>query len=726
MSAAATCAGPPGRGGAAFDRLRPAAVVLALLATVCWPALARAERAPSRQSGFAEVRPACAAPAAGRARCFALVRDQVSSADAGRPGVRPYTAGDGAATAGPAGGLTPEALEVAYGYSAEGGAGQTIAVVDAFNDPKIEEDLAAFDAHYGLGECTKANGCFRVVSQFGSESKLPANDQEGWSWEISVDVEAARATCQGCRIVLVEANSDLYGNLAAAANEAVALGATEVSNSYGGPEAALGANVRTAYNHPGIVFTASTGDDGYDDWDYELEGLRPPGMPNAPASLPSVVAVGGTSLHLRPDGTRASESVWNDDGFNDIKGFEAGYITGGGCSTLFTAPGWQAAAPGYGAASCGGHRLAADVAAVGDPMTGFDVYDDFNYCGCKEVAKIIEAHKGWETFGGTSLSSPIVAAMYALAGGSAGLADPAVTLYAHLGDPSTLFDVAEGGNGLCAGEPATRCGSPNAEYGATVDCEGTTACDAAAGLDGPSGVGAPVGLQAFEPAFPSAVITPPSSLVANAPATFGSGASTDPYPGGSIAAWTWSFGDGTGPVSEPAPTHVYSAPGDYTVTLAVRDAFGLAGATAEIPVHVGAAPPPTPGQGVAPFVGRLIAPAARIVGGVARVGPAGAFRVRISCPPGVVTCVGTVTLRTTTAGSRKAHALLTLSSARFSVAAGRTATVRMHLAARGRARIARAHVLLTRATVSAHDPAGAAATTRALVTLRPALSARRR
>jgi hypothetical protein len=129
---------------------------------------------------------------------------------------------------------------------------------------------------------------------------------------------------------------------------------------------------------------------------------------------------------------------------------------------------------------------------------------------------------------------------------------------------------------------------------------------------------------------------------------------------------------------------------------------------------------------VAPFVGHVISPAARIVGGVARVTPAGGFKVRISCPVGVGSCAGTVTLRTTTVGSRKAHALVTLASARFSVVAGRTATVRMHLAARGRARIARTHVLLTRATVSAHDPAGAAATTRALVTLRPAVPARRR
>ncbi|HEX5225831.1 MAG TPA: PKD domain-containing protein [Solirubrobacteraceae bacterium] len=758
------------RCGAARRCAGLAATALAALSAAT--GVAGAERTLPHPAGYAEVRNACGAPAPGDARCYALLRRRVPSTAAGRAGVRPFTAGDGALAAGPAGGLTPQALETAYGYSAKGGSGQTIAVVDAFNDPNIEEDLAAFDAHYGLGACTKGNGCLRVVGQEGSATKLPADDKVGWSFEISLDVEAARATCNECRIVLVEANSASYANLAAAANEAVALGATAVSNSYGGPEEALNASERAAYDHPGVVVTAATGDDGYDDWNFALEGIEPPGMPNAPASLPSVVAVGGTSLHLRTDGTRAAETVWNDDGVEDVNGLGAGYVTGGGCSTLFTAPSWQAASPGFGAAGCAGRRLSADVATVGDPLTGFDVFDDFNFCGCEEVAEEISEYGGWETFGGTSLSSPMVAAMYALAGGSAGLADPGVTLYGHLGDGTVLFDVTEGGNGLCAGEPASVCGHPDSELDGTFDCEGTSACNARPGVDGPSGVGAPVGLTAFKPAFPTAVVTPPPFTVAGLPAVFSSSASTDPYPGGTLAGWTWSFGDGTGLLATPAPTHTYAAPGNYTVELTVHDALGLSSSTAELPLHViteaegrarreqeaaalaaaeearrnaeaaarasaeqqaaarlraelEAAALQASQHGVSPF--KAGPPAARILGSSVRVTPAGAFKLHIACPAGGGACAGTVTLKSTTGGSRKGsgHTFVTLATARFRVAAGRTATVTMHLVGRSRAKLARARLLRARGTVSTRDTAGASATTHALLTLRPARARRR-
>jgi subtilase family serine protease len=149
-------------------------------------------------------------------------------------------------------------------------------------------------------------------------------------------------------------------------------------------------------------------------------------------------------------------------------------------------PVYQQSTPGWANTACGTKRLDNDVAAVADPYTGFDIYDSYE-------------QPGWETIGGTSLSSPLTSALYALAGGSGGVGYPAATLYSHLGQPFSLYDVTEGGNGYCDGEAASPCGEPaiNEKYG-NIDCLGTTACDAAVGFDGPSGVGAPKGLGAFK------------------------------------------------------------------------------------------------------------------------------------------------------------------------------------------------------------------------------------
>ena len=187
---------------------------------------------------------------------------------------------------------------------------------------------------------------------------------------------------------------------------------------------------RAAYNHPGVVITAATGDEGYDGWAYLNEGDEPPGRPDMPASLPSVVAVGGTTLELNGDGKRASERVWNGNGPADESEFAEG-ATGGGCSTLFTAEPWQQDVPGFGATGCGSKRLAADVSAVADPHTGFDIYDSYN---CGEECEYFKGGKDWLTIGGTSVSTPLISALYALAGGSNGVSYPSLTLYGHLGD----------------------------------------------------------------------------------------------------------------------------------------------------------------------------------------------------------------------------------------------------------------------------------------------------
>lgn len=515
-------------------------IALALLAMIAMGVLVGSGALPAwadpptlpGETRYAKERQVCPAPKPGDASCFTLA---LVPAPAGAAGVKPYEVSAGASSKGLAGGLTPADLASAYGYSPSvDGAGQTAAVVDAYDDPSIEKDLGTFDAQYGLPACTAANGCFEKVGQSGSAALLPAADTVGWSLEMSLDVETVHSVCERCRIVVVEADSASLADLAAAVNEAVTLGATEVSNSYGAPETEMGASEQAAYNHPGVVIAASAGDSGYLDWDEVAAFLPAPGMPNAPASLPSVVAVGGTSLALKMNGTRKSESVWNDSGRPSRNEFKRYSATGGGCSTLFAAPSWQLGAPDWASAACGTKRLDNDVSAVADPYTGFDVYDSYVY----EPGFT----PGWLTLGGTSLSAPLISALYGLAGGSHGVDYPAATPYKHLGESSAFFDVATGGNGYCDGEAAGPCGEPaiNEEIG-DIDCEGTTACDAAAGFDGPSGVGVPVGLGAFDgpPQLEPTVVTGAASSVTARSAVLH--ATVNPN-GEAVSACTFEYG----------------------------------------------------------------------------------------------------------------------------------------------------------------------------------------
>ncbi len=347
------------------------------------------------------------------------------------------------------GGYTPAALHEAYDLPSEtpAAATQTIGIVDAYNDPTVETDLGVYDKQFGLPECTAANGCFRRLNQSGKASPLPGKNGQ-WSTEISLDVQMAHAICQSCRIVLVEASNETWGSLGAAVNAAVAAGSTEVSNSYGGAESSGDGELgKPFYDHPGVVVTVSSGDCGYFN-----QGCSGTPAANFPAAASHVVAVGGTSLH-------SSAGAWASTAWSD---------GGSGCSGVFSAALWQSAAEGFPATRCAGGRSVADVSAVGDPYTGVDVYDS-TPAGSGDPT-------GWGVWGGTSASSPIVAAEFALAGGARGVSYPAATLYAHLGQSNALYDVLSGSNGSCAG---------------------ATACQASAGYDGPTGVGSPVGLEAF-------------------------------------------------------------------------------------------------------------------------------------------------------------------------------------------------------------------------------------
>jgi subtilase family serine protease len=302
------------------------------------------------------------------------------------------------ATSGPAG-LAPADLQSAYALpSVSAGGGQTIAIVDAYDDPKAEADLGVYRAQFGLPACTTANGCFRKVNQNGVQGSYPRGDA-GWGQEISLDLDMASAVCPNCRILLVEAKTNSFANLSTAVDTAAGLGATVISNSYGGSEYPSEVTAQSHFNHPGVAITVSSGDSGY--------GVE------FPAASQYVTAVGGTSLRRAASTARGwSETAWSG--------------AGSGCSAYMPKPTWQHDT------GCA-RRTVADVSAVADPQTGVSVYDTFRT-------------GGWLVFGGTSVAAPVVAGVYALAGNAGG---PYGSFpYSHTG---ALSDVTGGSTGSCGG-----------------------------------------------------------------------------------------------------------------------------------------------------------------------------------------------------------------------------------------------------------------------------------
>jgi subtilase family serine protease len=305
-------------------------------------------------------------------------------------------------------GYGPSDLQSAYGLTAAAasqGSGETVAIVDAYNDPNAEADLAKYRSYYGLPACTTANGCFKKVSQTGSTTSLPSSDS-GWSEEMSLDLDMVSAIAPNAKILLVEAKSASMANLGTAVNEAVKLGAKFVSNSYGGSESSSDTSYDSSYfNHPGVAITVSAGDEGY--------GAE------YPAASRYVTSVGGTALSAASNSRGWTETVWKT---SSTEG------TGSGCSSYDAKPSWQTDA------SCT-KRMIADVSAVADPATGVSVYDSYGVTA------------GWYTFGGTSASAPIIASVYALAGTPGSSDYPAQYPYEHT---SSLNDVTSGNNGSCS------------------------------------------------------------------------------------------------------------------------------------------------------------------------------------------------------------------------------------------------------------------------------------
>jgi hypothetical protein len=270
------------------------------------------------------------------------------------------------AAASPApGSYGPAQFHTAYNLPTDAATPQTIAVVDAYDDPNAASDLAAFSSYYGLPQLNGYSGpntpspWFRKVNQTGGTS--PPSGNTGWGLEIALDIETAHEICQNCNILLVEASSNSFVNLGTAENEAVTLGADVVSNSWGGGESSYETTSYDPYfDHPGVVITASTGDSGY--------GVE------YPAASQYVVGVGGTTLNLGPGNTYGSESAWVDGG--------------SGCSQYEPKPGWQTD-------SCS-HHTVADVSADADPNTGAAVYDTYGYGGWLQVRLRVRAQRQHE------------------------------------------------------------------------------------------------------------------------------------------------------------------------------------------------------------------------------------------------------------------------------------------------------------------------------------------
>ncbi len=421
----------------------------ALVAGLAGPALAAPHSPSAAAAGPATAAPHYTPPAGITAPCAATTSSAASCAVLTGQPAKSAAGTAAAAVTGTITGFTPSQLQAAY--EAQGsypgsaaGSGETVAVVNAFDDPNAASDLAAYRTQYGLTACTVADGCFEKVSQTGSTTTLPS-PSSGWTPAASESMDVISAICPNCHILLVEANSPSLDDFGAAVNEAVTLGAKFVDTSFYKSEASIGSAETTYdseyFDHPGVAITAPAGDGGY--------GV------NYPAASQYVIAVGGTSL------TADSSSV--PSGYTQT----AWTGSGSGCSAYEAKPGWQTDT-----ADCA-DRTMNDLAAVADPSTPVAYYDT-------------PTEGGWapDGGGGTAVASAVVAALYALAGPPAAGTSPAQYPYQHPGGgyttPGTRYPYIDGLDNITA-----------ETGGVTVTCTPSYLCNAGAGYNGPTGLGAP-------------------------------------------------------------------------------------------------------------------------------------------------------------------------------------------------------------------------------------------
>ncbi len=362
---------------------------------------------------------------------------------------------------------SPAQILTGYGISklSLDGTGQTIAIVDAYDNPAILQSLDTFDSQFGLTsggptlyqQYGAAASFLTVLNQDGQTTSLPGTDPNGvgasnWEVEEALDVEWAHAMAPGAHIVVVEANSQSLSDLMSAVVTASSLpNVSVVSMSWGfqegvsalaQDEAQYDSVLTTPAGHQGVTFVASTGDYGTSDPEY-------------PAFSPNVVAVGGTSLYLNSDNSYSSETAW---GYYDSN-VGAAIGGGGGISQNESEPTYQLGV------QTTGYRTTPDVSFVADPATGAWVADTYN----------LSSDNPFEVVGGTSLSAPSWAGLFALANqgraaaGEATLgsaADPTATQEAVYSLPASDYNsVTSGSNGYSASAGynlVTGLGSPQA------------------------------------------------------------------------------------------------------------------------------------------------------------------------------------------------------------------------------------------------------------------------
>lgn len=411
-----------------------ATVAAGLLAAVAVGATATAGAAATATATAPRMRAACGPARPGQARCFALYAPQVSvnKAIAARASGRRVPA-----VAATPKGWGPAAIEDAYRLPVSRDSHQTVAVVDAMSTPHLASDLAVYRKHYHLPPCAGASGCLRIVNQDGEASPLPKADPTGWGVEETLDVAMASAACPHCRILVVEARSASFANLAAAEDTAARLGAQVISNSYGARESGFTQAFARTYHHPGHIIVVSSGDAGFT-------------AANFPANLPTVTAAGGTQLTRAGNRRGWAERVWRISNVG---------ASGSGCSAYVAKPAWQHDT------HCPG-RTVADVAAL---AWNIPIYD----------SSLAKSFGPWLTVGGTSASAPLIAGVYGLAGNAAKLKQGSE--YRH---PGSLFDITTGNNVVLTPGGGAVCGN---DY----------LCVAGNGYDAPTGLGTPNGVGAF-------------------------------------------------------------------------------------------------------------------------------------------------------------------------------------------------------------------------------------
>lgn len=378
-------------------------------------------------AGASEIKANCAASTSTHVECMSLSITGVAS---GLPGT------------GEKGGLSPEDLRAAYNLTKTGGAGQTVTIVDAYNDPDAEANLATYREKYKLSPCTEGNGCFEKVNQKGEKGNYPSGEP-GWSVEISLDLDMVSAACPECHIHLVEASNSSFTNMDEAENEAAALaGTTEISDSWGAVESSSRTAEDSYFDHAGIPITVSAGDYCYNN---ECRGSK---APNWPSTSPYVISVGGTRLEKVSGGRGWKDSVWYEPES------EYGAIgTGSGCAIYEPKPTWQTDN------GCS-NRSDTDISAVAACSSPLSIYDSYG-------------EEGWFNECGTSAAAPIIAGVEALSTATA-KEEGAEAFWKQLGPQGKLFDTTEGHNWY-----SSSCGS--------------YLCNAAAGYDGPTGWGTPDG-----------------------------------------------------------------------------------------------------------------------------------------------------------------------------------------------------------------------------------------